>query len=78
MPESSTFAVSRYRGSLRAPWWPDYEAELTHFPKGRHDDQVDSTSQALDWISSRLQEPAFLTFMRLQVEKQQGIGHAGT
>ena len=51
------------------PWWPEYEAELTRFPKARHDDQVDSTSQALDWISEHLQEPAFLTFMRMQVEK---------
>lgn len=52
-----------------APWWPDYEAELTRFPKARHDDQVDSTSQALDWIGTHLQEPPFLTFMRLQVER---------
>jgi hypothetical protein len=30
----------------KAEWLP----ELTAFPKGKHDDQVDSTSQALDWI----------------------------
>ena len=24
--------------------------ELTAFPKGRHDDQVDSTAQMLDWF----------------------------
>jgi hypothetical protein len=27
-----------------APWLADYLAELTAFPAGRHDDQVDSTS----------------------------------
>lgn len=37
---------------LDAPWKADYLAELTAFPKGRHDDQVDSTSQALDYLMS--------------------------
>ncbi len=32
-----------------APWLADYLAELTAFPMGRHDDQVESTSQALAW-----------------------------
>ena len=27
-----------------------YLHELTTFPKGRHDDQVDSTAQMLDWF----------------------------
>jgi predicted phage terminase large subunit-like protein len=30
-----------------APWLADLEAELFAFPRGRHDDQVDSISQAL-------------------------------
>ena len=30
-----------------APWLADLEAELFAFPKSRHDDQVDSISQAL-------------------------------
>lgn len=35
----------------RASWLLDYELELTLFPtKGVHDDQVDSTTQALDWM----------------------------
>lgn len=37
----------------RASWLLDYETELTSFPtKGVHDDQVDSTSQFLDWLRS--------------------------
>lgn len=32
----------------RMPWLPDLEAELFAFPGGRHDDQCDSISQALD------------------------------
>lgn len=35
----------------RATWLLDYETELTSFPtKGVHDDQVDSTSQFLEWL----------------------------
>ena len=30
-----------------APWLTDLEDELFAFPNGRHDDQVDSISQAL-------------------------------
>lgn len=31
-----------------APWAKSYEAELTQFPNGAHDDQVDATTQALN------------------------------
>jgi predicted phage terminase large subunit-like protein len=34
-----------------APWVPGYIAELLAFPRGRHDDQVDSTSQALIFLA---------------------------
>ena len=33
-----------------APWLTQYLHELTVFPKGKHDDQVDSTAQLLDWF----------------------------
>jgi predicted phage terminase large subunit-like protein len=36
-----------------AHWLADYIHELTVFPNGRHDDQVDSTSQALAWTKQR-------------------------
>jgi predicted phage terminase large subunit-like protein len=32
-----------------APWLAPYLHELTVFPQGKHDDQVDSTAQLLDW-----------------------------
>src|SRR5215468_5282896 len=32
-----------------APWLAEYLHELAVFPKGKHDDQVDSTAQFLDW-----------------------------
>jgi phage terminase large subunit-like protein len=31
---------------------PEYLHELTVFPKGKHDDQVDSTAQILDWVKA--------------------------
>jgi len=36
-----------------APWMYDYINELINFPTGDHDDQVDSTSQALSFIQNR-------------------------
>jgi predicted phage terminase large subunit-like protein len=33
-----------------ADWRAAYVHELTTFPSGKHDDQADSTSQALDWL----------------------------
>jgi predicted phage terminase large subunit-like protein len=35
-----------------APWLPDYVHELTSFPGSKHDDQVDSTTQFLDYVRS--------------------------
>lgn len=48
----------------QAPWLEEYRAELSRFPMGKFDDQVDSTSQALAWIQKEGQVP--LTFLRLQ------------
>ena len=35
------------------PWLADYLHELTIFPNGRHDNQVDSTAQAIAWTKQR-------------------------
>jgi phage terminase large subunit-like protein len=40
-----------------APWLAAYLHELTVFPNGRHDDQVDSTAQLLDWFKRGTGEP---------------------
>lgn len=36
-----------------APWLPAFEAELLAFPNAPHDDQVDSTSQFLQWMRKK-------------------------
>ncbi len=35
---------------LYAPWLAAFEAEITAFPGGAHDDQVDALSQYLGWV----------------------------
>ena len=35
-----------------APWLAEYLHEMTVFPNGKHDDQVDSTAQFLDWLKT--------------------------
>ena len=37
-------------------WLADYERELLTFPMSAHDDQVDSTSQFLGWVSTGAQQ----------------------
>lgn len=36
-----------------AAWVKDYVSELTTFPRSKHDDSVDATSQALNWFASK-------------------------
>ena len=36
----------------RAEWLDGYLHEMTTFPAGKHNDQVDSTAQALHWIKT--------------------------
>lgn len=40
-----------------APWLHDYQNEMIVFPNVDHDDQVDSTTQFLKWVSKRTFEP---------------------
>jgi len=38
-----------------APWLPDFENELTAFPNGNFDDQIDSVTQFLEYITNKMQ-----------------------
>jgi predicted phage terminase large subunit-like protein len=46
---SSTIENGFVHIPAQADWIPEYLHEIAAFPKGKYDDQVDSTSQALDW-----------------------------
>ena len=37
-----------------AYWLPEWESEIARFPVGKHDDQVDSMTQALNYLRSSL------------------------
>jgi len=56
-----------------AHWLADYISELTMFPAGRHDDQVDSTAQALAWTKIRPACTGFLEYMRQEAEEARGM-----
>jgi predicted phage terminase large subunit-like protein len=53
----------------KAPWLADYLHELVTFPKGKYDDQADSTSQFLDWQNRRNLEPSIMVFTRREVRR---------
>ena len=54
-----------------APWLDGYLHELTVFPKGKHDDQVDSTAQFLDWFKRPFPGQGIFEYYRMQAERRQ-------
>lgn len=52
-----------------ANWLAEYLRELTLFPAGRHDDQVDSTTQALAWMKSRPRAGGMVEHWRRMAEE---------
>ena len=55
----------------KAAWLGEYLHELTSFPKGKYDDQADSTSQALDWFKQEGMAPVYglLEYYNQELEK---------
>src|SRR5207248_3664692 len=51
-----------------APWLAEYLHEMTVFPNGKHDDQVDSTAQFLDWFTKPMPSQGIFEFYRRQAE----------
>lgn len=51
-----------------APWRDEYLMELCGFPAAKHDDQVDSTSQALHWIREQGSPGGIYEFFRQEFE----------
>jgi predicted phage terminase large subunit-like protein len=49
----------------KAPWLAEYLHEMTVFPKGKHDDQVDSTAQFLQWFKRPSSFHRQMEFLRL-------------
>lgn len=54
-----------------AEWRDDYVHELTTFPASKNDDQVDSTAQALHWITmGRPRKPGLLAYYEQLIEER--------
>ncbi|MEE1656949.1 phage terminase large subunit [Microvirga sp. CF3062] len=53
LAQSARFESGQVHVPQDAPWLAGWLDELLAFPNGRHDDQVDSTSQALDYLTAR-------------------------
>jgi predicted phage terminase large subunit-like protein len=51
-----------------APWLAEYLHELTVFPKGKHDDQADSTAQFLDWFKTPMPSWGIFEYTRQLAE----------
>src|SRR5689334_9531075 len=52
-----------------ASWLPEYLHEMTVFPNGKHDDQVDSTAQFLDWFKRPFPNQGYYEWARRQAER---------
>ena len=53
-----------------APWLAEYLHELTVFPKGKHDDQVNSTAQFLDWFKKPFPGQGIFEYYRMRAERR--------
>jgi len=47
----------------------EYLHEMTVFPNGKHDDQVDSTAQFLDWFKRPFPSQGIFELMRMEAER---------
>ena len=52
-----------------APWLAEYLHEMTVFPNGKHDDQVDSTAQFLDWFKTPMPHWGIFEYTRQLAEE---------
>ena len=50
--QTAEFESGRVLLPRSAPWLEAYKSELTTFPGSKYDDQVDSTTQALDYLKT--------------------------
>ena len=44
---------------IEVSWLPSFRSEMLQFPKGKYDDQVDSVSQFLQWVTERPEAGSF-------------------
>jgi len=67
---SSTIENGFVHIPAQASWLAEYLHELAMFPNGKYDDQVDSTSQALDWAKNGAPVYGVLDYYRAEAAKR--------
>ena len=56
-----------------AHWLADYLHELVTFPRGRYDDQVDSTAQALAWFMQKQSTAGIIEYAPDDVRRERSV-----
>lgn len=70
--QTPSFENGRVLLPKEAPWLREYVSELLAFPMAKYDDQVDSTAQALRWITDLGRVPSIFRYYRREWEKKYG------
>ncbi len=71
---SVKFESGRVKLPQYAHWLRDYQQELISFPSSRFCDQVDATTQALDFLQERMDEPGLIAYYRMEHERMKREG----
>jgi hypothetical protein len=66
---SSTIENGFVHVPVQASWLAGYLHEMATFPNGKYDDQVDSTSQVLDWSKNGAPVYGVLEYYRSEAAK---------
>lgn len=78
--QSARFEAGEVLLPRGAPWLETYLTELLAFPSGSHDDQIDSTSQALRYLTRKRRQDALTQPPPRQrpsgIRRQQGVTRA--
>lgn len=67
MAVTSEYEAGRVHHPDKAEWKDAYESELYLFPNSKHDDQVDSTSQAIRWMKDTATSVEFASAGRREI-----------
>lgn len=70
--QTDTFENGRVLLPKEAHWLRDYIHEIITFPGSKHDDQVDSTVQALAWLKTPLPGAGWMEFFNREIKKMRG------
>lgn len=70
--QTDAFENGRVLLPKEAHWLHDYIHEITTFPGSKHDDQVDSTAQALAWLRTPLPGAGWIEFFKQEDERMTG------